>query len=366
VSSKTAESVLRSVRSLLPDIAAAASLVDRDGVVHSDVITQLHEAGYFALLRPEAFGGLGVDPAVYLTATREIAAACTSTGWLAAWLALNNWGLAVRHPRVLQEIWGDNRQALLCSSYAPTGQLDRVDGGFVLSGRWSRCTGAGHASWLSAAALYVGADGAAQDFMAVLVPADDYIVETTWNGLGLRGIDAQDVIVTDKFVPDHRAFSWLDLRYDNISALQRLPQPTMYTLAGTGPLLGAAQRALSHTFGSDDSTEAITAARCDIELSVLQIARNTGELMACAQAGRDADAELVLRSRRDQVMAAERAARAVQTVLFDPRCTLDPDSVDRIWRDAQTARLHVSSNVAQVLSVVGRHMLGLDVGDLIW
>ncbi len=46
----------------------------------------------------------------------------------------------------------------------------------------------------------------------------------------------------------------------------------------------------------------------------------------------------------------------------------DADDVlmERVWRDVQTARMHVSSNVEQVLSVVGRFAVGLDVDDLIW
>src|SRR3954464_3691697 len=89
-------SVQSSVRALLPEIAAAADDVDRTGAVQARVIAGLHAAGYFALLRPPSFGGLDAEPDDYLTATRELASACMSTGWLAGWLGVNNWGLAVR------------------------------------------------------------------------------------------------------------------------------------------------------------------------------------------------------------------------------------------------------------------------------
>jgi 3-hydroxy-9,10-secoandrosta-1,3,5(10)-triene-9,17-dione monooxygenase len=362
------QSVLSSVRALLPAIAAAAADVDRNGAVDPGVITDLHDAGYFSLLQPKSFGGLEAEPDDYLTATREISSACMSTGWLAGWLGVNNWGLSVRDQRVLQEIWGPDPRALLCSSYAPTGRLERVDGGFWLSGRWSRCTGVHHATWLSAAALRVGSDGSAQDFMAVLVPHTDYVVESNWNGLGLRGIGADDVAVSGVFVPEHRAFSWLDLRLDgSVPALDRLPQPTLYTLAGTMPLLGAAQHMLAAP-----RPEAATAlstlalARTDVELSVLQIRRNVAALMDCVRAGAHPGAELVLRTRRDQVMASERAVRAIATVVQSSGHDVDDVLLERVWRDVQTAWMHVSSNVEQVLSVVGRSSLGLNVDDLIW
>lgn len=363
------QSVLDSVRDLLPGIAADAAEVDRRGAVDPEVLRQLHDAGYFSLLQPLEFGGLDSGPDTYLTATRELASACMSTGWLAGWLGVNNWGLSVRDERVLQEIWGSDPRALLCSSYAPTGRLNRVDGGFWLSGRWTRCTGAHHASWLSVAALRVGADGAAQDFLAVLVPRSDYVVEPTWNGLGLRGIGADDVVVSGAFVPDHRTFSWLHFD-QNVSAtpLDKLPQPTVFTLAGTMPLIGAAQRVLEAlpTGAGSQPLNPVAMSAGDIALSLRQIRRNVADLVACVRAGGHPDAELVLRTRRDQVMACERAVRAVRTVVHDPDHALDDVLRERIWRDVQTARKHVSSNVEQVLSVAGRHVLGLNVDDLIW
>jgi len=368
VRESTTQSVVNAVRALLPEIGAAVADVDRNRAVDPQVIARLHDAGYFSLLRPRAFGGLESDPDDYLTATRELSSACTSTGWLAGWLAVNSWGLSVRDERVQQEIWGDDPRTLLCSSYAPTGRLESVDGGFRLSGRWTRCTGAHHASWLSAAALRVGPDGAAQDFMAVLVPRADYVVESTWNGLGLRGIGADDVVISGVFVPGYRAFSWLNFDPNlTDTLLDRLPQPTLYTLAGTIPLLGAAQRVLASRHPDAAAPlGALAMASADVELSVLQIGRNVSDLMNCVRAGAQPDDELVLRTRRDQVMASERAFGAIRTIVHDPGPDADDIVTDRVWRDAQTARMHVASNVEQVLSVAGRFAMGLNVDDLIW
>ncbi|WP_059021885.1 acyl-CoA dehydrogenase family protein [Mycobacterium sp. M26] len=364
----TSQSVLDAVRALLPDIAAAAADVDRTAAVSPRVIADLHAAGYFSLLQPARFGGLDADPADYLTATRELSAACTSTGWLAGWLGVNTWGLALRDMRAQEEIWGADPQALMCSSYAPTGRMERVDGGFWLTGRWNRCIGASQASWLNAAVLRVGPDGAAQDFMAVLVPNTDYEVEPRWNGLGLKGISAEDIVVTGAFVPDHRAFSWLNSRIpDRLAPVFLLPQPTLYTLAGTIPLLGAAQRLLGERRADRaEPLSPLAMAAADVELSVRQVQRNVADLISCVAAGGFPESALVLRTRRDQVMASERSFRAVQEIVRDHGSGIDEALLERIWRDVQTARMHVSSNVEQVLALVGRFSMGLPVDDLIW
>lgn len=362
------QSVLSSVRSLLPTIAAAAAEVDQRGAVDARVITDLHEAGYFSLLQPAEFGGIQADPDDYLTVTRELSSACLSTGWLAGWLGVNSWGLALRDELAQQDIWGADPRALMCSSYAPTGRIERVDGGFWLTGRWNRCIGATQASWLNAAVLRVGPDGAAQDFMAVLVPRTDYVVERKWNGLGLRGISADDIVAKGAFVPDYRAFSWLQSQLPgDLAALYRLPQPTLYTLAGTIPLLGAAQRLLAEQLSAPtEALSAVAMAETDIELSVLQIRRNVASLMDSLVGQGFPATDVILRNRRDQVMASERAFRAIRTVVHNPGPGVDEVLLDRVWRDAQTARMHVSSNVAQVLTVVGRFAMGLAVDDLIW
>ena len=362
------QSVVDGVRSLLPAIAEAAADVDRNGAVDPHMITRLHDAGFFSMLRPKLFGGLEAEPDAYLTLTRELSAACTSTGWLAGWLGVNSWHLALFDRRAQQDVWGSDARALICTSYAPTGQLERVSGGFRLSGRWSRCTGIRHASWLIAAAVLVGADGAAQDLVFALVPRDDYEVESDWNGLGLRGIGADDVAVSGALVPGYRTFGWVspDQRAA-LAPLYRLPQPTLYTHTGTAPLIGAAQGVLAARATATTALSEVAMACADVELSVLQIRRNLTDLMESASADTSPDSELVLRSRRDQAMASDRAARAVQTVVRHCQQDVDEDgSVERVWRDVQTARMHVASNVEQVLSVVGRFAYGLNIDDIMW
>jgi 3-hydroxy-9,10-secoandrosta-1,3,5(10)-triene-9,17-dione monooxygenase len=133
------------------------------------------------------------------------------------------------------------------------------------------------------------------------------------------------------------------------------------------PLLGAAQRLLATRLpAATTALSALAMARTDVELSLLQIRRNVGDLMDCARGGGYPDAGLMLRTRRDQVMASERALRAISVVMQRPGQDADEVLLERVWRDVQTARMHVSSNVEQVLSVVGRFAFGLNVDDLMW
>ncbi|OCB10007.1 acyl-CoA dehydrogenase [Mycobacterium vulneris] len=363
------QNVRAAVRQALPAIAAAAAAVDHTGAVDPSVISGLHDAGFFAMLQPKAFGGIEADPAEYLAVTRDLSAACTSTGWLAGWLGVNTWHLSLFDEQAQRDVWGRDPRTLLCESYAPTGRLERVGDDFRLSGRWSRCTGILHSSWLMAAAVLVGEDGAAQDFLVALVPRADYVVESGWNSVGLRGIGAHDVVVSGAVVPRYRTFGWVSgEQLGRLAPLYRLPQPTMYTHTGTAPLLGAAENILAALRPRAASPVHPVAMACsDLELSVAQIERNLGDLMDCVRTGQAPDSDLVLRSRRDQVLASERALAAIRTFIAhsDGRDAEDL-LVERVWRDVQTAQTHVASNVEQVLALVGRHSFGMEVDEILW
>jgi 3-hydroxy-9,10-secoandrosta-1,3,5(10)-triene-9,17-dione monooxygenase len=362
------ESMPGAVRPLLPAIAAAAADVDRDGAVHPDTIAVLADAGAFSMLQPESFGGLQADPGTYLAAVREISAACTSTGWLVGMLGVNAWHLALFDHQAQRDVWESDSRALLSASYAPTGRLERVRNGFRLSGRWSRCTGVQYASWLIAGALVVGEEGAAEDFTVALVPRKDYAVESAWDGVGLRGIGADDVVVANAMVPSYRTFGWVsgDQRVA-LDPLYRLPQPTLYTHAGTAPVLGAALGVLAARRPKGTTPlSAVAMAAGGLQLSVLQMRRNLAELSDCAQVDSSPNAELMLRARRDQVMAFERAMKAIE--LFVGQSGPDDHNdgqVERVWRDVQTAHMHVANDVDRVLSAVGQFAFGLKVDDFI-
>ncbi|OBJ69878.1 acyl-CoA dehydrogenase family protein [Mycobacterium sp. 1274756.6] len=356
-------SVRAAVQPVLPAIAAAAADIDRDAAVPDDLVAALAEAGMFTALQPTAFGGAQTDPDDFLGAVYDVAAACTSTGWLAAMLAVNAWHVALFDPQAQQDVWGDAPRALACASYAPTGRLEHVPGGFILAGRWARCSGVRHARWLVAGALVVGADGAAEDFTVALVPHTDYRIETTWDGLGLRGIGAEDVVVTGAFVPDYRTFGWVSgAQRPTLARLYRLPQPTLYTHAGTAPAVGAALGLLGSGPARPHPLHPLAMAEAGLRLAVRQMSRN---IAALADRAEPAPApELMLRTRRDQVLAFERAMTATAAVR-DELTGPDDERAHRVWRDILTARLHVANDVDRVLSTVGEAMVGLPVDDYI-
>jgi alkylation response protein AidB-like acyl-CoA dehydrogenase len=82
--------------------------------------------------------------------------------------------------------------------FAPSGTAAGADGGVRVSGRWSWASGCQHCDW-----LMVGCLTDAGHRLAMLPAADVEVVDTWWS-MGLRGTGSHDLVVGDRFVPEHR------------------------------------------------------------------------------------------------------------------------------------------------------------------
>lgn len=367
--------MLEGVLPLLAELRERAAEVEVNGVEES-VLTRLHDVGFFAMMQPVAYGGLESSPEDFYEIVRELAAACPSTGWVAALLGAHPWHLALFDELAQQEVWRADPRAILAAAYAPGGLLEPATDGYRLTGRWQFCTGVHHASWVLLGALLLGEQGDPEDFVVALLPSTDYAIEESWDAVGLRGIGADDVVVQSVHVPAYRTFGspgrtrQKDPSYAaRLAPLYRLPYPTIFTHAVTVPLIGAAEGAYAaYLAGAVEVAPEAQVAASDIRVSWLQLQANIRELMSYAHDNSQPAVEAVVRSRRDQVRASERAAYAIDRVLgaAGPEALERGHPIQRAWRDVHAGRTHGANDTEQVLSVFGRWAYGLSVDDRWW
>lgn len=381
--------VLDAVRALLPAIGERAAAADENRRIPEATIGELAGAGVFRMLQPARYGGLEAHPADFYRVVREISAVCCSTGWVASVLGVHPWQLGLFPRRAQDDVWGEDPDTRISSSYAPVGRLTPVDGGYELTGRWSFSSGCEHAGWALLGALVVGAEGRPVDFLTVLVPRRDYRVEDVWDVVGLRGTASNDILVDAVFVPAHRVlrnYEQAQLRGPgqrvNQGPLYRLPFGTVFTSAITAPVIGAVSGGYASyvslmkervrlslgggRFAEDPFAQvAIARAASDIDATVLQMDRNLRELYELAEAGTDIPVELRLRARRDQVRGTERAVAAIDLLFKTAGGTSlrRGNPVERAWRDAHAGSVHVANDVERALAMYGRGAFGLTVED---
>ena len=375
----TSQTLLAAVDDLLPVLRERAQQAEDARRVPAASIDALGQIGLFKLLQPRRFGGYEADPVDFYTAVRQLASACGSTGWVASVLAVPPWNLALFDPQAQHDVWDDDPSARICSSYALTGTLTPVDGGYRLSGRWSFASGCDHATWALVGAKVIQ-DGEATASGTVLVPLGDYTVQDVWNAVGLRGTGSNDLLVDDVFVPARRVLDSVAVisgtapgHAINDGALYRIPFGAIHPSAITAPIIGMAQGAYeAHlaqqrdrvrvalpgearketgfsgaAFADDPATLVrIAEAASEIDAAWLQLTRNIRTLHALAREHRPIPMLERARTRRDQVRGTERAIFAVDRLFENSggRALRADAALQRFWRDAHAGRAHAAND----------------------
>ncbi|MFG2620124.1 3-hydroxy-9,10-secoandrosta-1,3,5(10)-triene-9,17-dione monooxygenase oxygenase subunit [Streptomyces sp. NPDC048507] len=383
------EDVLDAVRALAPALRERAPEAEALRKVPEESIKELADTGFFRLLQPRAHGGRAAHPGLFYAAVKEIAKACGSTGWVSSVVGVHPWHVALYDPRAQQEVWGEDRDARICSSYAPTGKVTPVTGGFTLSGRWHFSSGCDHTEWALLGGLVTDAEGRPVDMRTFLVPRSQYTIDEVWDTVGLRGSGSNDITVEEVFVPEHRALSFGPVtalsvpgHAQNPEPVYRLPYASVFTTTISTPLVGIAEGAyeahlaatrarIRVSYGqqvAEDPFAQVRIARAasDIDASWLQLQRNIADLYALAERGEPLPVTLRTRARRDQVLATERCVAAVDLLMENAGGSAQrtgPNPLQRAWRDAHTGRGHAANDPERALVLFGQGALGLDIQD---
>ncbi|GLZ28601.1 acyl-CoA dehydrogenase [Lentzea sp. NBRC 105346] len=383
------EQVLDKVRELLPALRDRAQEAEDLRRVPVESIKALQETGFFRLLQPLRHGGFEAHPLAFYTAVKLIASACGSTGWVASVLGVHPWHVGLFAAQAQDEVWADDQDTRISSSYAPVGRARPVDGGFRFSGRWSFSSGCDHATWVLLGGLVMNDEGKPVDFRTFLLPIADYTIIDVWDTVGLRGTGSNDILVEDVFVPEHRTLSMANTarcvcpgQDVNPGPLFRMPYGTIHPYAITAPMIGMAvgayethvgatrERIRSAYLGEKSSEDPFAQVRIanaanDIDSAWLQLERDINEEMDLAARSEKIPIELRLRARRDQVLGSARAIAAIDR-LFESaggKAIDNGKALPRFWRDAHAARVHAANDPERALVMYGKGELGIPVRD---
>lgn len=349
---------------------------------------ELRRSGYFYLLIPTEWGGLEASVDEVCDATMAIAEGCGSTGWVASFGMMHNRHLVDASMELQEEIFGGGKYCIYASGTMPAGRGVRVEGGWLVTGRWKWATCSTQSDWFSAIVGFETPDGPRMG--TAMIPAEDVTVIDTWHADGMRATGTHDFETGDTFVPDHRA----DLtprardgagpgavRYSNpIYGVPLSPLLTFTTLMVVVGLARSAvevyqERLQSHTKRGVENRQA------DSQASQIRIAEadtmvTTADLlcrhaMKANLAGTElkGDAQVPFRSRLRAQMAlsAELCRKAVLMI-----CEANGTSIhyldhplQRILRDTMVATSHIVFDHDVVYEQHGRGMLGMPATSVI-
>jgi alkylation response protein AidB-like acyl-CoA dehydrogenase len=204
----TVDSLLEKVKAIAPTLRRHTEEAETARRLSRPVVDAMRQAGLYHMARPQAFGGLELDPVSMFRVVEEVARHDSAAGWtLNLSLAVDSC-LAWLPDAGAADILEGHLEVIFGTSFTPTGgQAIPVAGGYRLTGQWPFVSGAHDARWfLFLPRLMDGdqprrnAQGAPRQLWAFL-PADQAIILDTWHTLGMRGTGSHDVALSDVFVP---------------------------------------------------------------------------------------------------------------------------------------------------------------------
>ena len=245
-----AEKVLERTAELVPWLSEQAARVEEARRIPDDVAERLFGTGFFNLTRPSRFGGLGVSPRFAWEATFNVALACSSSAWLAGLTSANIIMLGKFSAEAQREIFAPGVSPIVPMLTGGVGQdiqIETVDGGISLSGRWRYASGVDVSDWLGLLINVPGTAGAPTAHV-VLVPRSEFVIDhQSWRVMGMRGTGSKNIALGKTFVPAHRFMNWSELQAGNkhptcpnTEPLYDFPLNTANAMSVLAPTLGVA------------------------------------------------------------------------------------------------------------------------------
>lgn len=240
----TSEELVARAAAMVPALRARADEIEQARRVPHDVVDMFKEAGFFRILQPKQYGGWEMNPIVFMRVLAELGRGCCSSAWNMMILGVHNWEFGTMDDRAAQDVWSENDETIIASSYPPMGELTKVEGGWRLKGRWPTSSGSDHGEWAFIGALEKNAQGKPVDRLALLVKREDYEIIDDWFTFGLSGTGSKSLLIKDAFVPEHRAHSMIDYKLDDRPVNYLFPFATIFYSSVSAVVLGFAQGAI--------------------------------------------------------------------------------------------------------------------------
>lgn len=209
--------ILANAKALEPLLRGEVDEAERQRQLTPRVVEALRAAGVFRMPMPAIWGGPEVDILCQVEIVEAVSRAYGSAGWCAMIGSDGGFYSASLDDQTGRELY-PHLDAVTAGWVAPAGRLQVVDGGFLLSGRWSFGSGCTHADVIIGGAavfdggqVLLGADGK-PELRVALLPAAQFEILDTWYTTGLAGSGSHDYTIDGTFVPMERTFRFGEVK----------------------------------------------------------------------------------------------------------------------------------------------------------
>ena len=204
------EGIVAAARNVGSVIAKHVDTTERNRRLAAPVIDALRAAGLFRLFTPRALGGLEIDPVTFARVVEEVSTFDSAAGW-SFQINTGAWWTSRMSPEGVAELYADGPDLMMAASFAPPHRAEEVPGGYRVTGRGPLASTIHDSRWALMSAILFDGDQprmtpVGPDVISVVMHTRDVEIIDTWDSLGMRGTDSNDIAANDVFVPQSRVF----------------------------------------------------------------------------------------------------------------------------------------------------------------
>ncbi|MXO59201.1 hypothetical protein GRI89_06570 [Altererythrobacter salegens] len=206
-----AQDILANGHAMAPAIAARSAEIEDLRRLPADLVDQLRGGGFFRMGRSRSKGGPQMTLPQHLEVIEVLARADPSVGWCVK-IGTDSGLIAEFLPPEASARLLPHPDMITAGQFtAGRGTLEKVEGGYRLSGRFPFGSGITHADVVMTGGIVhedgkpvIGAFGMPESRLA-FCRADELVIEDTWHTHGLRGSGSNHYRADDVFIPEDQA-----------------------------------------------------------------------------------------------------------------------------------------------------------------
>lgn len=384
---RAVDEMIAMIDRVAPALQANALAEEKAGRLSDDTVTTLDEIGVFKISMPLEYGGYGYSTEEQRRVYAAVGKIAGSTGWVSWVTTTHGRWIAMFSRRAQDEVYGTDwvgpRISGVLSPHGP-GKARRVEGGYMVSGRWPFCSGCRHTAWTVLGSMTEGADGQ-PDMLLPLVRTSDLEILNDWAVSGMKGTGSNTVQLTEElFVPDHRVMRIKDASNGQWASPPPVGQVLFlnnfldYTtvLSGSTPL-GMAKGALAYfrerldtrgIVGTDYTVQAeapvahfqLAEATAKVDAAERLLSADCQELDRRAAAGIPSDDMFQTRLKFDVAISVRGCCEAIEILHRASGASTihEANPMQRYARDARVATVHAHFNYETCAENYGRALAG--------
>lgn len=244
--------LLEQVRKIGPILEENAEENDRLGRLNEATFAALKPLRMSHIFAEEKIGGAQLSPTQGLELIEAITYHSGGAGWVSMVHAcIGAMSAAFLPDTAIGRLYGPDTENRFSGQGTPTGMLKKVDGGYLLNGKWSYASGIHHATFTHTAALLDDGNGQpAKDangdviVLCAHAPVEDFNLLGNWDVLGLSATGSIDYGANDVFIAEDMVFPILTAEPQRLKEFFSLGVVGLAAIGHSGWAIGASRRIL--------------------------------------------------------------------------------------------------------------------------